>query len=94
MVHTPIVRAVVRASKVRFSYSDHDKQERVLEESSLHALILRPTILTNDESLACVEILDPRLFRYPFIYIVEPGDIGSSARCCKAGREPSSGGRS
>jgi uncharacterized protein YbjT (DUF2867 family) len=55
-----LVRTVVRTSQVRFSYTDHDKQERVLEESGLHALILRPTILTNDESLACVEILDPR----------------------------------
>lgn len=55
-----IVRAVVRASKVRFSYDDHAAQERVLEDSGLPVLILRPTILTDDESPASVEIADPR----------------------------------
>lgn len=55
-----LVRAVVRASKVPFSYADHDAQERVLEASGLPVLMLRPTILTNDESLACVEVTDPK----------------------------------
>jgi uncharacterized protein YbjT (DUF2867 family) len=55
-----LVRAVMRASKVRFSYADHDAQERVLEASGLPVLMLRPTILTNEESLACAEVTDPK----------------------------------
>lgn len=55
-----LVRAVVRASTVRFSYADHEAQERVLERSGLAVLMLRPTILTNDDSLACAEVTDPK----------------------------------
>ena len=55
-----LVRAVVRSSKVRFSYADHAAQERILEASGLPALMLRPTILTSDDSLACVEVTDPK----------------------------------
>lgn len=55
-----LVRAVVRASKVRFSYADHDSQERVLEASGMPVLMLRPTILTSEESLACAEVTDPK----------------------------------
>ena len=54
-----IVRAVVRASKVRFSYTDHAAQENVLESSGLPVLILRPTMLSDDTSLACIEVTDP-----------------------------------
>jgi uncharacterized protein YbjT (DUF2867 family) len=55
-----LVRAIVRTSKVRFSYVDHAAQERILEDSGLPVLILRPTILADDDSLACVEVADPR----------------------------------
>jgi len=33
------------------------------------------TSLKVDPNGKCLEITDPELFRYPFIYIVEPGDI-------------------
>lgn len=36
------------------------------------------TSLKVDPNGKCIEITDPQLFRYPFIYIVEPGDLDFS----------------
>jgi hypothetical protein len=36
------------------------------------------TSIKTDPNGKVIEITDPELFRYPFIYIVEPGDLGFS----------------
>lgn len=53
-----LVRQLINMSQVHHSYADHAAQERVLEKSDLPLLIVRPTILTDDDSMSSFEVRD------------------------------------
>ena len=42
-----IFRVLVRISNLRHSYRDHDRQEKILEESGLDWTVVRPVMLTD-----------------------------------------------